>query len=136
METSLFEPVTRIDSKGLPMRQRRLDRNLCLILPAGLLFVSAANSLFPTARSRIRDPGWLLREHLLTMNLSLEEMAAMLADEYATVKDAANRGMPLDQAVKTLRFAQYKDWHNYSRLQGEIKALYELIQTGKRSYLE
>ena len=28
------------------MRQRRLDRNLCLILPAGLLFVSAANSLF------------------------------------------------------------------------------------------
>ena len=66
----------------------------------------------------------------------VKEMAAMLADEYATVKDAANRGVPLDQAVKTLRFPQYHDWHNYSRLQGEIKALYELIQTGKRSYLE
>jgi cyclase len=66
----------------------------------------------------------------------VKEMAAMLADEYATVKDAAKRGVPLDQAVKTLSFAQYKDWHNYSRLQGEIKALYELIQTGKRSYLE
>jgi hypothetical protein len=35
-----------------------------------------------------------------------------------------------------LRFPQYMDWHNYPRLQGEIKALYELIQTGKRSYLE
>jgi cyclase len=66
----------------------------------------------------------------------VKEMAAMLADEYATVKDAANRGVPLDQAVKTLSFAQYKDWHNYPRLQGEIRALYELIQTGKRSYLE
>jgi hypothetical protein len=41
-------------------------------------YKSAANLLFPTARSRIRDPGWLLREHLLTMNPLLEEMAAML----------------------------------------------------------
>ena len=60
----------------------------------------------------------------------------MLADEYATVKDAANRGVSLDQAVKTLTFPQYKDWRNYGRLQGEIKALYELIQTGKRNYFE
>jgi cyclase len=66
----------------------------------------------------------------------VKELAAMLADEYATVKDAVNRGVSLDQAVKTLRFSQYKDWHNYRRLDGEIKALYELIQTGKRSYLE
>jgi hypothetical protein len=42
----------------------------------------------------------------------------------------------LDQAVKTLTFPQYKDWRNYRRLDGEIKALYELIQTGKRSYLD
>jgi cyclase len=65
-----------------------------------------------------------------------KELAAMLADEYATVKDAVNRGVTLDQAITTLTFPQYKDWRNYGRLQGEIKALYELIQTGKRSYLE
>jgi cyclase len=66
----------------------------------------------------------------------VKELAAMLADEYATVKDAVNRGVSLDQAIKTLRFPHYKDWHNYGRLDGEIKALYELIQAGKRSYLE
>jgi cyclase len=65
-----------------------------------------------------------------------KELAAMLADEYAIVKDAVNRGVPLDQAIATLTFPQYRDWRNYGRLQGEIKALYELIQTGKRSYLE
>jgi cyclase len=65
-----------------------------------------------------------------------KELAAMLADEYATVKDAVNRRVPLDQAIATLTFPQYKDWRNYARLQAEIKALYELIQTGKRSYLE
>jgi glyoxylase-like metal-dependent hydrolase (beta-lactamase superfamily II) len=65
-----------------------------------------------------------------------KELAAMLADEYATVKDAVNRGVGLDQAITTLTFPQYKDWRNYARLQAEIKALYELIGTGKRSYLE
>jgi glyoxylase-like metal-dependent hydrolase (beta-lactamase superfamily II) len=66
----------------------------------------------------------------------VKELSAMLADEYATVKDAASRGVSIDQAVRTLTFPQYKDWRNYGRLQGEIKALYELIQTGKRSYFE
>jgi hypothetical protein len=66
----------------------------------------------------------------------VKELAAMLADEYATVKDAVNRGVGLDRALTTLTFAQYRDWRNYGRLQGEIKALYELIQTGKRSYFE
>ncbi len=66
----------------------------------------------------------------------VKELAAMLADEYATVKDAVNRGLSLDQATTTLTFPQYKDWRNYARLQGEIKALYELIQTGRRSYLD
>jgi cyclase len=65
-----------------------------------------------------------------------KELAAMLADEYATVKDAVNRGVSLDQAIATLTFPQYKDWRNYARLQAEIKALYELIQTGERNYLE
>jgi cyclase len=66
----------------------------------------------------------------------VKELAAMLADEYTTVKDAMGRGVGLDQAVKALTFPQYKDWRNYGRLQGEIKALYELIQTGKRGYFE
>jgi cyclase len=65
-----------------------------------------------------------------------KELAAMLADEYATVKDAVKRGVSVDQAIATLTFPQYKDWRNYGRLQGEIKALYELIQTGKRSYFD
>ena len=42
----------------------------------------------------------------------------------------------LNEAVRTLTFPQYKDWRNYNRLAGEIRALYELIQTGKRSYLD
>jgi glyoxylase-like metal-dependent hydrolase (beta-lactamase superfamily II) len=66
----------------------------------------------------------------------VKELAAMLADEYATVKDSVGRDVSLDQAVRTLTFPQYKDWRNYGRLQGEIKALYELIQTGKRSYFD
>jgi len=66
----------------------------------------------------------------------VKELAAMLADEYATVKDAVSRGVTLEQATTTLTLPQYKDWRNYGRLQGEIKALYELIQTGKRSYLD
>jgi hypothetical protein len=66
----------------------------------------------------------------------VKELAAMLADEYVTVKDAVSRGVTLEQATTTLTLPQYKDWRNYGRLQGEIKALYELIQTGKRSYLD
>lgn len=66
----------------------------------------------------------------------VKELAAMLADEYATVKDAAGRGVGVDQAVKTLTFPQYRDWRNYGRLQGEIKALYGLIQSGKPTYFE
>ena len=52
------------------------------------------------------------------------------------MKDAASSGVSLDQAVRTLTFPQFKDWRNYGRLQAEIKALYEFIQTGKRSYFE
>jgi len=66
----------------------------------------------------------------------VKELAAMLADEHATVKDAVAKGMGVDDAIKTLTFPQYKDWRNYNRLAGEIRALYELIQTGKRSYLD
>ncbi len=64
------------------------------------------------------------------------ELAAMLADEYATVKAAVDKGMNVDEAVKTLTLDRYKDWRNYSRREQEIRALYELIKTGRRSYFE
>lgn len=64
------------------------------------------------------------------------ELAAMLADEYATVKSAVDKSMSVDEAVKTLTLDQYKDWRNYARREQEIRALYELIKTGKRSYFE
>ena len=66
----------------------------------------------------------------------VKELSAMLADEYATVKDAVAKGVSLDEALRTLKFPQYKDWRNYGRLEGEIRALYELIGTGKRSYFD
>jgi len=66
----------------------------------------------------------------------VKELAAMLTDEYATVKSALETGMTLQQAQATLTFPQYKDWRNYERLKNEIKSLYELIQTGRRSYFE
>ena len=66
----------------------------------------------------------------------VKELAAMLADEFATVKDAVGRGIGVDEAVRTLTFPQYKDWRNYARLSGEIRALYGLIQTGKSSYFD
>lgn len=66
----------------------------------------------------------------------IKELQSMLADEYTTVKAAVAKGMPLAQAQQTLTFPQYKDWRNYSRLKSEIQNLYELIQTGKRSYFE
>ncbi len=64
----------------------------------------------------------------------IKELQSMLADEYATVKDAVAKGITLEQAQQTLTFPQYKDWRNYSRLKSEIQNLYELIQTGRRSY--
>ena len=64
------------------------------------------------------------------------ELAAMLADQYATVKAAVDKGTSVDEAVRTLTLDQYKDWRNYARREQEIRALYELIKTGKRSYLE
>jgi cyclase len=66
----------------------------------------------------------------------VKELAAMLADEYATVKQAVEKGLSVDEAIKTLTFPQHKDWRNYRRLDGEIRAMYELIQTGKRSYFD
>lgn len=66
----------------------------------------------------------------------VSEMQEMLADEYATVKEAAAKGMPLEEALKVLTLDKYKDWRNYARREQEIRAMYELILTGKRSYFE
>ena len=60
----------------------------------------------------------------------------MLSDEYKTVKDAVAANMPISTALTALTLDKYKDWRNYNRREQEIKALYELIQTGKRSYFE
>src|SRR5215213_2695921 len=72
----------------------------------------------------------------VAVSADVKELAAMLSDEYATVKAAVDKGVSVDEAEKTLTFPQYKDWRNYGRLKGEIKAMYELIQTGKRSYFD
>jgi hypothetical protein len=60
----------------------------------------------------------------------------MVADEYATVQAAIAKGTTLDEALQTVKLPQYKDWRNYNRLDGEIRSLYELIRTGKRSYFD
>lgn len=66
----------------------------------------------------------------------VKDFAAMLTDVYTTVKGAIAKGMSLQEAQQTLTFPQYKDWRQYRGLKGDIKALYELIQTGKRSYFQ
>ena len=72
----------------------------------------------------------------LANRADVKELSAMLADEYATVKAAIARSMPLAEAQRTLTFPQYHDWRNYGRLKNEIAALYELVQTGRRGYFE
>jgi cyclase len=64
------------------------------------------------------------------------ELADFLADEYATVQDAIAKGVTLDQALKTITLDKYTAWRNYGRREQEIRSLYELIQTNRRSYFE
>lgn len=64
------------------------------------------------------------------------EMAKFLTDEYAGVKDAVAKGLSEDQAAKTLSFPQYKDYRNYRVREHDIRSLYQLIKTGRSSYLE
>jgi cyclase len=68
----------------------------------------------------------------------VKEFAAMLTDVYTTVKGAIAKGMSPQEAAQRFTFPQYKDWRDYARMKDgtTIKALYELIQTGKRSYFE
>ena len=64
------------------------------------------------------------------------EMAKFLTHEYAGVKDAVAKGLSEDEAAKTLLFPQYKDYRNYRVREHDIRSLYQLIKTGKSSYLE
>jgi glyoxylase-like metal-dependent hydrolase (beta-lactamase superfamily II) len=66
----------------------------------------------------------------------VNELADFIEKQYALVKDAIAHGVPVDTAVKTLTMPEYKDWHNFKRRDNDIRGLYELIQTGKRSYFE
>jgi len=64
------------------------------------------------------------------------DLAAFISYEYATVKKAVAEGVPLDTGLKTLDFSAHKDWHHYTGRGNDIKGLYELIQTGQRSYFK
>ena len=64
------------------------------------------------------------------------ELAEFLKFEYALVKKAIDAGTPVEAAVTTLDFTPYKTWLNMKRREHDIRALYELIQTGRRSYFE
>ncbi len=64
------------------------------------------------------------------------EMAGFLADEYAGVKDAVAKGMSEEEAATTLTFPQYKDYRNYRVREHDIRAIYNLIKTGKSNYFD
>jgi glyoxylase-like metal-dependent hydrolase (beta-lactamase superfamily II) len=64
------------------------------------------------------------------------ELARFLRFEVDMVGAAAKSGMPVDTAIATLDFSPYKGWHNYARRENDVKAIYELVLTGKRSYLD
>lgn len=70
----------------------------------------------------------------LATRADVTDLAAFIDYEYEAVKKAVADGVPLETAVGTLDFSAYRDWHNYTRRQNDIKGLYELIQTGQRSY--
>lgn len=68
----------------------------------------------------------------------VREFAAYLRDVYSTVKGAVEKGMTPQEAQQKFTFPQYKDWRGYERMKDgtTINALYELIQTGQRSYFQ
>jgi len=72
----------------------------------------------------------------LATRADVREFSAMLRDEYTTVKSAIDLGLPFEEAQRTLTFPQYREWRNYGRIKDEIGSLYELLKTGKRSYID
>jgi glyoxylase-like metal-dependent hydrolase (beta-lactamase superfamily II) len=66
----------------------------------------------------------------------VRDLADFLKFEFALAKTAIDKGIPVETAVTTLDFSPYKTWLNMSRREHDVRALYELIQTGRRSYFE
>jgi cyclase len=66
----------------------------------------------------------------------VRDLADFLKFEYALVKRAVDGGTPVETAITTLDFSPYKTWLNMNRREHDIRALYELIQTDRRSYFE
>ena len=66
----------------------------------------------------------------------VNDLALFLQFEYELVKKAVDQGVPVATAIGTLDFSQYSGWLNLNRREHDIRALYELIQTGRRSYFE
>jgi cyclase len=66
----------------------------------------------------------------------VNDLAQFLRFEYALVKTAVDAHVPVENAIKTLDFSPYKSWGNLNRREHDIRALYELIETGRRSYFD
>jgi cyclase len=66
----------------------------------------------------------------------VRDLADFLKFEYALVKRAVDVGTPVETAITTLDFSPYKTLLNMNRREHDIRALYELIQTGQRNYFE
>jgi hypothetical protein len=56
--------------------------------------------------------------------------------EYGLVNKAVDDGMPVETAITAPDFSRYNTWLNLNRRDHDIRALYELIKTGRRSYFE
>ena len=66
----------------------------------------------------------------------VKELAAMLADEYATVKAGRRQGLERRRGDQDADLSPIQGLAELRPAAGEIKAMYELIQTGKRSYFD
>jgi len=66
----------------------------------------------------------------------VQDLADFIRFEYALVQKAVADNVPVDVAIKTLDFSPYGTWLNFNRREHDIGSLYELIQTGRRSYFD
>jgi hypothetical protein len=63
-------------------------------------------------------------------------LAEFIRIEYSLVRKAVDDGMPIETAITTLDFSRYGTWLNLNRREHDIRSLYELIKSGRRSYFE
>jgi cyclase len=66
----------------------------------------------------------------------VKELAEFIRFEYSLVRKAVDDGMPIETAITTLDFSRYGTWLNLNRREHDIRSLYELIKSGRRSYFE